>query len=44
MQGREKEAVVISMVRSNDTVSLIVFLDCRVVKLTWLCDRGRWGS
>jgi len=45
MQGREKEAVIISLVRSNDTVSLdhppiIIVTEVRALAM----DRGRLVS
>lgn len=41
MQGREKEVIIISLVRSNDTVSLSLFAeDISIVELVSFC-RGK---
>jgi len=41
MQGREKEAVVISLVRSNDKV--LINSSCRVFSLLTISLSVRWG-
>lgn len=42
MQGREKEAVIISLVRSNDKVSTSIFY--RALATLTIAPSVRWGS